>query len=371
VESPITVRIAHARPWPGKVGDRRTLIAGYLVVLADDAGQRAIPVWLLHGDRAGGGSLPQLVDEPDGVTVTAGVPEELGARLLRAAGATVTGVNIEMTKADAGELTAETAAARIEVGGRAGSRQVTARLGLGLAVAAATGAPVRLDSAVLDRLAVPVPGDDPVGPILDRLSPGRRLTERRAPLAAGGASVGTHAGGPGAGTHARPRFEPRNLAFADGLDRWQLGFDVPGETAQPRAPGYTSAAEDGTAFLSAAVQEPGGSAALLQTIFADDYRGGPVVFSGEIRTEAVTQRAGLRLEILTRARPVKGERGDTEWEVWPGHEQRCATLSGSSDWARQEVTALVPDDAELIRFGITLTGPGVVALRSPELALGA
>jgi hypothetical protein len=335
---------------------------GYLIVLADDAGHRAVPVWLLHGDRAGGGSLPQLVDQPDGVTVTAGVPEELGARLLRAAGATVTGVGIEMTKADAGELTAETAVARIEVGGRAGSRQVTARLGLGLAVAAATGAPVRLDGTVLDRLAVPVPGDDPIGPILDRLPPGRRLTERRAAAAAGG---------PGTGTRARPRFEPRNLAFADGLDRWQLGFAVPGETGQPGERDYASAAEGGTAILSAAVQEPAGSAALLQTIFADDYRGGPVVFSGEIRTEAVTQRAGLRLEILPRARPVKGERDDSEWGVRSEHEQRCAAVSGSSDWARQEVIALVPDDAELIRFGITLTGPGLVALRSPELALGA
>jgi hypothetical protein len=143
-------------------------------VLVDDASHRAVPVWLLHGDRAGGESLPRLVEEPGGVTVTAGVPEELGTRLLRAAGAAVTGVDIEMTKADAGELTPETAAARIEVGGRAGSRQVTARLGLGLAVAAATGAPVRLDSVVLDRLAVPVPGDDAIGPILDRLPPGRR-----------------------------------------------------------------------------------------------------------------------------------------------------------------------------------------------------
>jgi hypothetical protein len=146
---------------------------------------------------------------------------------------------------------------------------------------------------------------------------------------------------------------------------------VPGEAAQPGERDYASAAEDGIAILSAAVQEPAGSAALLQTIFADDYRGGPVVFSGEIRTEAVTQRAGLRLEISTRARPVKGQRGDSEWEVRPEHEQRCATVSGSSDWARQEVTALVPDDAELIRFGITLTGPGLVALRSPALAFGA
>jgi hypothetical protein len=362
VESSIAVRIAHARPWPGKVGDRRVLILGYLLVLADDAGHRAVPVWLLHGDRAGGGSLPRLVNEMDGVTVTAGVPEELGARLLRAAGATVTGVDIEMTKADAGELTAETAAARIEVGGRVASRQIIARLGLGLAVAAATGAPVRVAGSVLDRLAVPVPGDDVIGPILDRLPPARRLTERRAAVAAGGR---------GTGTHARPRFEPRNLGLADGLDRWDLGFDVPDEPGQPGERDYTSAAEGGSAILSAAVARPAGSAALVQTIFADDYRGRPVLFRAEVRTERVSQRAGLRLEIVTRARPVRGERGDGEWEVRPEHEQHCVTVSGSSDWASLEVTALVPEDAELIRFGITLTGPGLVALRSPELAAGA
>jgi len=332
---------------------------GYLVVLADDAGQRAVPVWLLHGDRAGGGSLPQLTDEPDGVTVTAGVPEELGARLLRAAGGTVTGVDIEMTNADTCVLAAEYARARIEVGGRAGTRQVTARLGLGLAVAAATGAPVRVPGAVLDRLAVPVPSDDAIGPILDQIPPDRRFTERSAPHAPGGAA-------PGSGV--RPRFEPRNLAFADGLDWWHLGFDVPDGAGEPGERDYTSAADDGSAILSAAVARPSGSAALAQTIFADDYRGGPVVFRSEVRTEGVSQRAGLRLEIFTSAGRVKAGPVGRDGELRPEHEQHCVTVSGSSDWSRQEVTALVPDDAELIRFGVTLTGPGLVALHSPELA---
>jgi hypothetical protein len=360
VERPVTVRIAHARPWPGEVGDRRFRIEGYLVVLADDAGHRAVPVWLLHGDLAGAGSLSRLAEEPDGVTVTAGVPEELGARLLRAAEAAVTGVDIELTDDAAGQLTTGTAAARIEVSGRAGSRHVTAGLGLGLAAAAAARAPVRIPGAVLDRLAVPVPGDDVTGPFLKILPPGRRLTERRFPAAAPGPPA----------ADARPRFEPRNLAFADGLDRWELGFDVPDEAGQRGEQDYASAAEDGSAVLSAAVPRPDGAAELVQTIFADDYRGRPVVFRAEVRTEAVTQRAGLHLEIFTQARRVKAFRGDREWEMRPGREQQSVALSGSSDWARQEVTALVPDDAELIRFGITLTGPGLVALRSPELAAG-
>ena len=145
---------------------------------------------------------------------------------------------------------------------------------------------------------------------------------------------------------------------------------MPDEARQPGDRDYTSAAEGESAILSAAVPRPAGSAALAQTILADDYRGGLVRFRGEIRTEGVSQRAGLRLEIVTRARRVKPERHG-RWEMRPELELRHVTVSGSSDWATQEVTALVPDDAELIRFGITLTGPGLVALRSPELAAGA
>jgi hypothetical protein len=352
----ITVRIAYARRWPGYVGDGKSLNLGFLVVLADAAGHRAIPVWLMRDDRATGDSLPRLLDEPGGVTVTAGVPEELGARLLRAAGATVTGVDIDMTAVDADELTGETAAARIEVASPAGPRQVTARLGLGLAVAAAAGAPVRVPGEVLDRFAIPVAGDELLGPILDRLPPHKRWARRAGPdmhaLPAGGAS-------------RRPRFEPRNLTFAEGLDRWDLDFGADGEVGDQD---YAAAAEGGSAVLAAATAQPAGSAVLVQTVFADDYRGSQVVFRGEIRTEAVAQRAGLRLDIFTQAWQIKAERGKDGWRIRHDHEEHSSTVSGSSDWARHEVTAVIPDDARLIRFGITLSGPGLIALRSPELA---
>ena len=39
----------------------------------------------------------------------------------------------------------------------------------------------------------------------------------------------------------------------------------------------------------------------------------------------------------------------------------------ASDWTRHEITALIPEDADIIRFGIALTGPGRIALRNPEL----
>jgi hypothetical protein len=41
-----TVRIAHAEPRPGRLGNGEFQTRGYLVVLADDAGRRAVPIWL-------------------------------------------------------------------------------------------------------------------------------------------------------------------------------------------------------------------------------------------------------------------------------------------------------------------------------------
>ena len=41
-----TVRIAHAEPRPGNLGNGSFDTRGHLVVLADDAGHRAVPIWL-------------------------------------------------------------------------------------------------------------------------------------------------------------------------------------------------------------------------------------------------------------------------------------------------------------------------------------
>ena len=88
------------------------------------------------------------------------------AGLLRAAGVTVTGVDIDEldTTLTAGPRhghdTAQ-ATARIEftAAGTAEPRQMTARIGYALAMAAATGAPVRVADQLMDQLAVPAQGD--------------------------------------------------------------------------------------------------------------------------------------------------------------------------------------------------------------------
>jgi hypothetical protein len=338
-----TVRIAHAEPRPGRLSNGEFQTRGHLVVLADDGAHRAVPLWLTG--EPGEEDLARLVEltaQPAGEVIAADVPEELTARLLHAAGVSVTGVDIQVTDADAGELTPQAAVTHIGLSGPAGNRRVTAGLGLGLAMAAAAGAPVRLADGVANRLAVPVPGDDLLGPVLERVPPVAQV-----PLVWPLAAV------PG----KRPRFEPRNLDFADGLDRWDLD---PGSRRALDAswpPDYSAAVDDESAVLSSAVPRPAGSAVLVQAIFADDYRGGSVVFRGEIRTRHGTEQAGLRLEILRHW-----------WRTGRAREDHGRTVAGGHrTWTGHEITALIPDDADIIRFGIMLTGTGSIALRNPEL----
>ena len=351
------VRIAHAEPRPGKLENGGFQTLGWLVVLADDAGHRAVPLWL-RGEP-GSDDLAELIEvaaRPDEEIRTADAPEELTARLLHAAGASVTGVDIDVTGADTdvtgadtGKLSPQGAVARIGLSGHAGTREVTAVLGLGLAMAAAAGAPLRLADEVMDRVAVPIPGDDLLGPLLSHVPPLAQVPPGRG-LA--GWAVGVLPG-------QRPRFAPRNLDFADGLDRWDLETGSRDEADPSSTRDYSAAADGQSAVLSSAVPRPAGSASLVQSVFADDYRGATVTFSGEIRTEPRTEQAGLRLEILRHW-----------WRNGRPREDHGITLAGGRpDWPRHEVTAQIPEDADIIRFGIILTGTGSIALRNPELRI--
>jgi hypothetical protein len=347
-----TVRIAHAEPRPGDLGNGRVLILGFLVVLADDAGHRVLPLWLRG--QPGADSLWGLLDRPPGDTATAEAPEDLTARLLRAAGARVTGVDIDASAAEApgGFLDPDAATTRIELATDSVIRNAPSRLTLALALAAAAGAPVRVADAVMDRLAVPVDGDDLLAPFLDFEPPPDPRLEAKARRTGGRPLRAVRIAA------RRPRFEPRNMDFADGLDRWDLERGVLGDTDQTsHLTDYQVTAGDGSAALSAAVPQPRGGAALVQTIFADDYRNATVTFSADVRADPGTRRAGLRVEIL--------EQGwVAELSAALDHD---VTAPAGRDWARCHAAVPVPEDADMLRFGVFLTGPGVIQLRNPDL----
>jgi len=118
-------------------------------------------------------------------------------------------------------------------------------------------------------------------------------------------------------------------------------------------------AADQSAVLASAVPEPSGSAILFQEIFADDYRGRTLIFRGQLRATDVAGQAGLHLAAGAAYEPPGAQLRDRGASSLTG--------PGSSDWAWHEVTMTVPGDADVIRFGISLTGRGRIELRNPEL----
>ena len=152
-----TVRVARIerRIPPGPVPDR---FPTHVMVLADDAGRRDLPIWLLGQDSH------------RFATIRRPSADELTGRLLRAAGTRVTAVDVD-------ELGPEVTVARIELATPAGPEHVTARLLDGLAMAITSGAPIRVADAVMDRLAAPA-GAGQDGPIPEQTA--RDLTHRPA-----------------------------------------------------------------------------------------------------------------------------------------------------------------------------------------------
>ena len=269
-----TVRVVHAlrhnrparAPDGSDVPDWR--LHQRLIVLADDAGHRAVPLWLrVFGYK----ELLSRLGWPAADAEVASGLLETAARLLRTAGTAVSAVDIEPASDDVPELRWDTVTARVGLATATGTRPVTVSAEYGLALAAVAGAPVRVADEVMGRLAVPVEGEDMLAPFLppaDARPPGRPAR----------------------------RFEPRNMAFTDGLDYWELAGSF-SDDGQPAGQDYSCAAADQSAALAATVPEPAGSAFLVLAIYADDYRGRTVTFRGQLRTTGMAGQAGLHLAV--------------------------------------------------------------------------
>jgi hypothetical protein len=301
-----------------------------LIVLADDAGHRAVPLWLIAGHKELLGRLGRMGRPAADAEVTSGLLET-AVRLLGMAGKEVSAVDIEPASDDVPELRSDTVTARVGLAAATGTRPVTVSAEYGLALAAVAGAPVRVADAVMDRLAVSVPGDDMLAPFL-----------------------------PPADARPARRFEPRNMAFTDGRDYWELAGSF-SDDDQPAGPDYSCTDTGRSAVLAATVPEPAGSAVLVQTIAAEDYRGGTVTFRGHLRATGVAGQAGLHLAVSGPSSESMATRPLLE-------HGSGLTGPGSSDWTWHEVTVPVPGEATVIRFGISLAGRGRLELRNPELS---
>jgi len=345
-----TVRIAYAgardfaTAWPRHL----------LVILADDAAGRALPVWLR---RFEGNSLAGLLERAPGRDGLAWFPEELTARLLRAAGAQVAAVEID-------ELGPGVTAARIHLTGPAGPQQVTVRPGDGLALAVAADAPIRVPDALMDRLAEPVPDGDLPGPFADRVP---------FPNAPSGIQV-----------TGSPPDEPANLTFGAGLDGWRLSGTFQRDLTVAHGDDYSAAAGpgQGAALLRAAVAAPSGRAVLGQTIRADACRGQQVSFTAELRAGGLAQpdQSGMFLQV-TRSPGAYGGAAGPEPGPEPGRtagrpatalaaragflalSMLGGTRAAGPEWREHQVTAYIPRDATFITFGIALTGRGQIEIR--------
>jgi hypothetical protein len=303
-----------------------------LVVLADDACRRAVPLWLqVYGDK----ELLSRLGRPAADAEVASGLLETAVRLLRTAGTEVSAVDIEPASDDVPELRWDTVTTRVGLATAAGTRPFTVSAKYGLALAAVAGAPVRVADTVMDRLAVPVEGEDMLAPFLP---PAYAWPPGRPPR----------------------RFEPRNMAFTDGLDYWELAGSF-SDDGQPAGQDYSCAAAGQSAVLAATVPEPAGSAVLVQAIYADDYRGRTVTFRGQLRTTGIADQAGLHLA-------VSGSRSESMATRPLLDHGSSLTALGSSDWTWHEVTVPVPREATAIRFGISLTGRGGIELRDAELS---
>jgi RNA polymerase sigma factor (sigma-70 family) len=350
----ITVHIVRTEQNRNRRRQPQGRVPTHLVVLADGTGRRELPIWLLDFD---GRRVSSLLGGPSGAAGGAGDPgrrgmpeagtaDDLTAELLQAAGARVTGVDID-------ELGPEVTAARIRLTGAAGPQQVTARLAEGLAIAIATRSPLRVADPVMDRLARPATGGE-----------GPAQAPRSAPPPPGAPERGSGLPAPVGPPRRRPRYEPRNLAFADGLDGWLFAGSFAEHASQSHWHDYSGTAAAGSAAVASAVPEPAGFAVLGQEIFGDDYRGAVITFRGEFRTADAPGRAGLFLRV-NEGQSVTGPL--TDRSVFADPDNNFTTIPAGRGWTRREIRARVPSDCDVFVFGIFLAGPGRIEIRRAEL----
>ena len=228
-----------------------------------------------------------------------------------------------------------------------GPQHVKARLGDGLALAVRANAPLQVEDAVLARWGVDLPA-------AKNKTLEQRLNEVVTTVVAKAR--------PSAAPKLRRIAEPRNLQFAQGLERWELRGDFLLDASGLHWQDYTSGTDETgpqprmkSGYLKALVPEPQGYADLRQAILAENYLGQHLRLSADIKTAGVEQEAGLYLRVIDPAMTK------------PPEERYQVTFQGTRDWTRSEIQVEVPPESMHILFGISLTGKGQIWVTNVQL----
>lgn len=97
-------------------------------------------------------------------------------------------------------------------------------------------------------------------------------------------------------------------------------------------------------------------ATLMQQIAADDYRGKRVRFQARVKTQDVSDWAGLWMRVDTPTKP--------NFSFYNSDDK---PIKGSTDWQVRDVVLDVPADASVISFGVIDGGKGEVWIDALKL----
>jgi hypothetical protein len=145
------------------------------------------------------------------------------------------------------------------------------------------------------------------------------------------------------------------LANAAAPTGWILAGSKPAnyDTGVDRATVYNGLP---SAYLKAKADEDG-FGTLMQSFSADQYVGKRVRFSGNVKSDSVTQWAGLWMR-------VDGKSGSAPL-AFDNMQDRA--IKGTSGWQRYQVVLDVPQGATGVALGILLAGPGQVWLNNTNI----
>jgi hypothetical protein len=142
------------------------------------------------------------------------------------------------------------------------------------------------------------------------------------------------------------------------MEPWRLTGTDWKEYDYGTTPAVDEEQECGFLALKPDISEPGGFGALVRTTDPIAYRDKRVRFTAEVRTEGVTEWAGLWMRL---------DREGKEKDVIALDNMHDRPITGTTDWQRYESVLDVPHDTKLLLYGLLLVGKGRAEIRHVEL----